>query len=309
MPALNWMPFVRRRTAALSVLAVAAVFCASQASAQTAAAGAPPRFEVASVKPVPASDRRMSLRGGPGTREPERLTWPTVSLIDVLTRAYGVSSEQISGPGWISTATYSISAKIPPHTNEADFRLMLQRLLEDRFHLEFHRSSKESTPYELVVAGQRPRMKQYVPATQDVGAALADSDAPHGPVEKDKEGFPVLPPGMPGVAVIGDGMYRGTYRLSMPDFIRELPMMVSLSTGAAMNARILDRTNLSGRYEFKLEFAMAPPASAGSAVDPGAGPSIFAALEKQLGLRLVKGKKTGLDVLVIDSIDKVPTEN
>jgi uncharacterized protein (TIGR03435 family) len=95
----------------------------------------------------------------------------------------------------------------------------------------------------------------------------------------------------------------------MADFVRELRMMVSLSTGANMNARILDKTGLTGRYEFKLEFAIAPPASADSAADPGDGPSLFSALDKQLGLRLVKGQKIDLDLLVVDSLDKVPTAN
>jgi uncharacterized protein (TIGR03435 family) len=244
------------------------------------------------------------MRGGPGTLEPERLTWPTVSLIDVLTRAYGVSSEQVSGAGWISSATYSIIAKIPPHTSEGNFRLMLQKLLKDRFHLVLHHSSKEFTPYELVVADKGPKIKPY--GKEDSTASSAS--ATHGPFEKGKDGFPVLPPGVPGGAFIGDGMYRGSYRFSIADLIRELPMMVNLSEGALMNARILDKTGLTGRYEFKLEFAVAPPLSS-DAKDSASGPSLFAALDNQLGLRLVKGKKISLDLLVIDNVDKIPTEN
>jgi uncharacterized protein (TIGR03435 family) len=171
-----------------------------------------------------------------------------------------------------------------------------------------HHSTKEFTPYELTVSGKGTKMRPYSSSPAD-SAAPPESGARRSPPEKDTGGFPVLPPDVPQLAFIGDGMYRGSYRLSMAELIREMRMMVSLSTGAETNARILDKTGLTGRYEFHLEFAVAPPSSSDAARGPANGPDLFAALEKQLGLRLVKGKKISLDLLVIDSIDKIPTDN
>jgi uncharacterized protein (TIGR03435 family) len=105
---------------------------------------------------------------------------------------------------------------------------------------------------------------------------------------------------------IGDGMVRGTYRITMAEFAKDLRLLLALSTGDSPNTRILDKTGLEGRFEYKLEFAQTRPSEAN---DPAGGPTLFSALEKQLGLRLEQGKKNNFDLLVIDHIDKVPTEN
>jgi uncharacterized protein (TIGR03435 family) len=126
-------------------------------------------------------------------------------------------------------------------------------------------------------------------------------------------------------------MVRSTNRLTMAQFADNLGVMVNESNGAGpMDAepRVIDKTGLTGKYEFKLEFAGSvpmpasvaavvaaarrgqQPADASGASDMGSGgPTLFTALEKQLGLKLVKGKRVGVDVLVIDHVDKVPTGN
>lgn len=95
----------------------------------------------------------------------------------------------------------------------------------------------------------------------------------------------------------------------MPDLASQLGMMVRLSTGFGQwSPRVVDKTGLSGTYEFRLEFGKASqPAGPANPTDPEGGPSIFTAVEKQLGLKLVGGKKVTLDVIVIDHIDRVPT--
>ncbi len=78
---------------------------------------APPlRFEVASVKPVAASSGGPGaniMRGGPGTSDPERITFISVTLKRLLMAAYGVEPDQVAGPGWLDSESYAIAAKVP----------------------------------------------------------------------------------------------------------------------------------------------------------------------------------------------------
>jgi uncharacterized protein (TIGR03435 family) len=106
---------------------------------------APPAFEVASVKQAAPSNGpvRSSMRGGPGTSDPGRITYTNVTLMSVLLRAYEVKSYQASGPDWLSSERYDIAAEIPPGATKEQFNLMLQRLLADRVHLALHHETKQ----------------------------------------------------------------------------------------------------------------------------------------------------------------------
>src|ERR1039458_4255070 len=129
------------RTTIGAVLA-ALVFWGS-ADAQTA--DRYPAFEVASVKPAPpvVEGTDYETHGGPGTDDPGQITYPHTWLGRVLMVAYGVALDQISGlPDWAETQAYSISAKIPPNTTKAEFNLMLQNLLAERFHLALHHETR-----------------------------------------------------------------------------------------------------------------------------------------------------------------------
>ena len=115
-------------------------------------------------------------------------------------------------------------------------------------------------------------------------------------------------------------MVRSRHRQSMADFARSLGASINESSGLERDAtrpRVTDKTGLAGVYEFTLGFAgivIVPGAvetsSGAGAGDPGeVGPTLFNAMEKQLGLKLVKVKNVAEDILVIDHADKVPTEN
>jgi uncharacterized protein (TIGR03435 family) len=318
----------------LILSACATLFTAAGAPAQAPQSGqaAPkPEFEVASVKPagpyVPGSN--LKVCGGPGTDDPGQFTYPRASLLDLLPMAYGVGVDQVSGPDWLTTEQYSIAARIPPNTTKDQFNLMLQNLLAERFHLALHHETRDFPVYELVVASGGPKMR---PSPPDPDAATA---APAGAGPRfDKDRFPVLPPGSPEVHAIANGMMRSTHRMTMAQFAAELGGMVSLSNGdstmgvgkGATVPRVVDKTGLTGKFDFTLEFTgsfripasvVAEMAARGgeqqpeaiAASDPGGGLSIFTALEKQLGLKLEKGKKASLDLLVIDHAHRVPTEN
>lgn len=315
-----------------SHLAVATVICSTMfgvvdAGGQTKTAAAPlPTFEVASVRPgVPGGS--YEPHGGPGTADPGRFTWQRVTLLNLLTRAYAVGADQISGPDWLATVYYSIAAAIPPNTTKEQFNLMLQDLLAERFHLALHIGTKEFPAYELVVARGGPKIKPLSPA--DVINALA---APLGAALQDdpKTGFPALRPGSPSSVVFGKGMVRSTNRLTMAEFAARLGPMVNLSNGVggfpmgSAVPRVVDKTGLQGKFDFTLEFAgslqlpaslrpprndaQPAPVSPTSNLD-GAGPSLFTALRQQLGLELRKVKPVSQDLLVIDHVDRVPTEN
>jgi uncharacterized protein (TIGR03435 family) len=232
-------------------------------------------------------------------------------------KAYGVGMDQISGPDWIQTERYSnmysVVAKIPPNTTEREFHLMLQNLLAERFHLTLHHETREFQVYSLLVAEGGPKMK---PSSPD-----ADAKAGQDQFRLDSKGFPLLRPGERVSTATGSGPLYGsvhsTHRQTMAQFAATLGPMVNMSNGEGIvrgsppPAHVVDRTGLTGEFDFTLEFAGAGfPANSplGTPADEWPGPTLFAALEKQLGLKLEK-TKAKLDVLVIDHADKIPTEN
>ena len=282
-------------------------------------------FEAASVKPAGPSVRGEmgGMRGGPGTGDPGRITIARATLTDLLARAYDVWPDQISGPAWLddrSAYVYRIDATLPPDTTAEQFRLMLQNLLAERFHLRLHHETKTRPGYELVVASGGPKLKKWDPA----------ANAAAGKFGVDGNGFPTLPPGASVGFVMPSGggaaAIRMAHRETMAMFCRGLGANIDMSNGAPIGgpqARVVDKTGLAGTYEFTLEFAgstgalgMMPSAPAVGepgmplASDPtGGAPDIFTAVEKQLGLKLVKVKDIPVDTLIVENADKVPTEN
>ena len=310
---------------ALAGAALAALMCWCSTAAQIA--DTHPAFEAASVKvaarPVSGADTRM--RGGPGTGDPGRIVYPYVSMDVLLIAAFGVNGDQISGPDWIwlPEEMYSVEATLPPNTTKDRFRLMLQNLLAERFHLVVHHATKEFPVFELAAASGGPKM---TPSAPDSAPAAAS------PVDVDQTGFPVLPPGSSALIIPHEGIVRGRFRITMSDFAQRLPPLIGLSSDAEVIGpgvtlpRVVDKTGLEGKFDFTLEFAGSlrlpaavaiaqaaargdQPSGASEASEPAGGVSLFTALEKQLGLKLVKGKTASLDLLVIDHIDRKPTEN
>jgi uncharacterized protein (TIGR03435 family) len=262
-------------------------------------------FEVASVKPGgPTALGQRSRHGGPGTLEPSRVTFTNVPLSYLLSQAYDVWQDQVSGPAWLSGYDghrYTIVATMPPTTTKGPFQVMLQNLLKERFQLRMHREQQTRPGYELVVAEGGPKMEEWMPGTGPSKIhPRFDSASPRGLI--------FLSP-MEG----GRGPLRIYRRDTMEGFCRGLGAHINMSNGVSFGgpqARVVDRTGLTGIYEFVLEFSgvFSPgPGADGIASDPG--PTIFHALEKQLGLKLRKIKEVPVEVIVVDHADKVPTEN
>lgn len=286
-----------------------------------------PTFEAVSIKPAPPFDITYRTdyrdRGGPGTNDPGQVTYPMTNVFALLLRAYGVKPDQIIGPASLTAANYYVVAKIPPNTSKDQFNSMLRNMLADRFHLALHRETRSFPAYALVIAKGGPKI---APSPPEADAPPSEQELFPGKMQIGQDDFPVLRPGGSQTTAYYDGIARGTFRITMAEFAEFLGPYVRIPTGSvgysALGAtpRITDRTGLTDKYDFKFEFAMAPqsqrPQLNGESEEPQStlespfhAPNILTALEKQLGLKLEKGAKVDLDVLVVDHVDKVPTEN
>jgi len=280
-------------------------------------------FEVATVKPAPPLNGgpvAIGMRGGPGTNDPGRVTYNGVPLILLLQNAYGVKRYQISGPSWLDTERFDIVAKVPDGATKEQFNIMLQNLLVERFGIAFHRETKEFPLYELSVAKNGPKLKPAAPAP--AGVSETATGEKQGPPPIGKDGIPQLPAGRPNAIMM---MRPGQMRIvaTMQPLQRLADML-----GNQLGSPVIDKTGLRGNYDFKLEFAVEPgqglpglppppppppggdagPAKGGFASDPSDAPSLFNAVQEQLGLKLEK-RKGPLEVLVIDHAEKTPSEN
>ncbi len=252
-------------------------------------------FEVASVRVTtrePGKPLRITFRGGPGTDDPGRATFENFSMSNLINVAFSTDFNHVSGPDWMmGPAMFSIEAKVPEGTSKEQFGVMMQNLLRERFHLAYHYEKKEATTYDLVVAKNGPKFKEAGPPPDaPAGPPPARGRATIGP-----DGFPVLPAGR------GMAMMNNVARMRQDKTMEQLAGMLSAQVGSPVG----DATGLTGKYDIGLYWSTRRLA-ADAGDDPG--PTIFDALQEQLGLRL-QAKKETIDVLVVDHVDKTPTEN
>jgi uncharacterized protein (TIGR03435 family) len=265
------------------------------------------------------------MRGGPGTPDPGQITYNNVTVKNVLMNAYGVKGFQISGPGWLDSERYDIVAKLPRGATKAEFMVMLQNLLAERFKLTLHREKKDLPMYALVVGKSGPKLKESVDDPAPKGGGPADGPlADRGKIAMGKDGFPVLPPGSGGRGATAMVMMNGNARMtasgqSMAGLSEMLSNQLALP--------VVDMTGLTGKYDFTLSFApeglagmrlpagLPPPPGEGepgmpaaSAPDAPSNPNLITALQEQLGLKLEQ-RKGPVDLLVIDHLEKAPIEN
>ncbi len=269
-----------------------------------------PAFEVASVKP--AVRNPAGGRGSPGASDPTQITYAGIPLQFILLRAFDVMSYQIAGPEWLSNEQYDLRAKIPADASREQIPAMFQTLLAERFGMKFHHETRDLPAYELVVAKGGLKMKESS-GTADLPPeqkSQGDGKPPLLVTTKDKDGLVQLPAGRKGAFVvgIGGGRMRFSARMQSADEIAKLLV------GRA-GRPVVNKTGLLGIYDFNLDFsttnalAPGPEPSSGSPLPEAKddAPPFLMAVES-LGLRLV-AVKIPVDVVVIDHIEKVPTEN
>jgi uncharacterized protein (TIGR03435 family) len=262
------------------------------ASAVVASVAAVPAqvFEVASVKPNKSGTTSVSMRMQPGGR----LNLLNVTVMDVIRFAYAVQPFQIEGgPSWLESDRFDVLAKVEgeiaplPPGQVGPVQLMTQNLLAERFKLKAHRETKEAAAYALVHARDDRKLgKQIVASDVDCVAVLRAMMA-------GGRGGP--PPGSGGpqcrLSTAGPGNVRGT-----DVSIWQLAQLLSVQ----LQRQVVDRTGLTGVFSFELSFA------ADQVNDPDR-PSIFTALQEQLGLKL-ESQRAPLEMLVIDSVER-PSED
>jgi uncharacterized protein (TIGR03435 family) len=289
----------------ITVLAFGAAFAQS--------GDASPTFDAASVKasaPVaPGRGIRVRMGGGPGTKDPGRINWENVALTNVVMQAFDVWLYQISGPDWMSGARFDIAATIQKDATKEQFRVMLQNLLAERFKLKAHREKREMAVYSLVVGKNGPKMKESAEDPAPKPGTEAAAAPRSGPVkmEKDEEGFSIIP-GMRGAYTY---MTTLNGRTRMRAGQETTPQLATMLTGQ-LGRPVTDATGLNGKYDFVLTYTAAgraTPSPDGSTAisEADSGADIVGAMQ-QIGLKLEQ-KKGMIDRLVIDHVEKVPTEN
>jgi uncharacterized protein (TIGR03435 family) len=271
-----------------------------------------PTFEVATIKPsAPQEMNRIMMRerGGPGTPDPGQYSAENQPLSRLLMRAFGVHSYQIAGPAWINSERFDVTAKVPPGTTKEQFQTMLQNLLAERFKLKLHKETKESQVYALVVGKGGVKMKE----APKLDPAEAADQPPPGPPQMGKDGRPVMSKGGRGMM-----MMMGPNGLKMQGARTSLPQLADFLSNQ-VGRPVFDETGLQGDYEFTLEFSpeglamggmgkMPPPGGGPEGASSESGPTLFTAVQEQLGLKL-DPRKGPVDLIVIDGGDRNPVEN
>jgi uncharacterized protein (TIGR03435 family) len=285
--------------AVASIVAVARVraqsFSAPAGSVPAPDPNVPLYFEAATIKPSdPKAPPGSGIRRQPGGRF-STINAPARMLI---TFAYQVQGFQlVGGPSWLSDARYDIVAKmdgdpppVVPGTGADHMMLATRTLLADRFKLKMHRETREMEIYALVMA--RPGGKPG-PALKPAGdACKAENFAGRGAPTPGG-----LPPPVCGIQN-GPGRIRfGGYPLSL----------FASSVSNQLGRFVIDRTGLAGNWEFEMTYTPElrgnlPPGVDAPPIDPN-GPSLFTAVQEQLGLKF-ESTKGPVDVWVIDSIEK-----
>jgi uncharacterized protein (TIGR03435 family) len=266
--------------------------------AQTAAASTP-AFEVATIRPSDPSKSAASLMMSNDKFETEGQT-----LKSILKFAYNLNlggNQQISGgPAWVGTAKFDITAKedaetvaalqkLPREERVEKFRVMVQDLLAERFKLKVHHENKELPVYAMAVAKSGVKMTPVAAVPVATGGSA-----------------PARPQGS-GIRRMGAGQMQGIN--TTPELLANV-----LGSQPEIGGRmVLDKTELTGKYDFMLKWT--PDAGMGGTGDAGAspagadasGPGLFTALQEQLGLKL-DATKGMVDTIVIDSVE-MPSEN
>ena len=281
-------------SSALLMLPCAAAFVRAQNPVEK------PKFEVASVRENTADDGKIMIGIQPGGR----FNAVNVPLWDLIRQAYAVQRTQLVGaPDWAESARYDIVAKAegdiqgtPPGGPAGPLNFMLQDLLEDRFKLRAHRETREMAIYALTLAKADGKLGAGLrPSTVDCAAMRGRG----GRMGLPPGAFPPVERPQCGMRVAPNQVVAGGASLT------QLTQMLSQFTQRI----VIDRTGLKGGFDIDLTFTPErmpqgppPPGAPPITIDPN-GPSLFTALQEQLGLKL-ESERAPVDVLVIDHVER-----
>ena len=290
-----------------SKMLCAFVVCLSAAAA-FGQAGDKLSFEVASIKPAPQQPMnqiRIGMQADGGM-----LRYTNVSLKDCIRVAYKVKDFQIEGPEWLGNTRFDITAKFPAGATQDQLPEMLQALLTERFKLTLHKDSQDRPIYAMVVGKNGPKLKP---------AEVQTDNAANPPAAGPPSAGTALRPGGP--------VPRGNMMLMMdPSGMHFKAAAVTLAQLAEAISRFTERpvqdmTGIEGQYEFDMTFTpevtrgmprmMGPPPGAGGdrpADAPAERAESIVDAVQHYGLKM-EPRKSAVDILTIDHIERTPTEN
>jgi uncharacterized protein (TIGR03435 family) len=260
-----------------------------------------PQFEVASIRPTEPGPETWQKIGVHIDGAMVRCV--ALSLRDYVGMAYNVKTAQISGPAWLGDAKFDVSAKLPDGATRVQLPEMMQALLAERFKLEFHRESKELPVYALTPGKGPLKLKESAPD--------AEAPAPTGNVDVTVRGA-----NNGSVVSLGGGSSITSTRGTVEGKRVTIRQLLD-SIERYLDHPAVDMTGLNGVYDVTIQYSLDELRNvlrtSGSSVTipdaaadqfPGSIPRSFEAL----GLKL-EARKAPLDILVIDRMEKMPTQN
>jgi len=279
-----------------------------------------PAFEVATIKPVSTDYLNTAIQAGQMphtgvTIDKTRIDMGYQTLAQLIVRAYEVAPFQIAGPDYLKTERFDILAKLPSGATEDQVPQMLQALLAERFELTVHKETKELPIYALVIG--KNGLKSMKPATAEEqtpepqeGDRINNTPIGKMIMRQTKNGGVAFMPGI-GVMNVSSGPNGEHIEMSNLTMSRLAQLLMSGS-----DRLIVDKTGLKGSYQVAFDEPMNSPgpqpagggegSSAGSASSPALNP-MFQAVEA-IGLKL-ESQKGPVEMLIVDHIEKTPTEN
>ena len=245
------------------------------------AADADPAFEVATIKP---SDPDVQARGA--RVQDSNINLRNLTLTEIVRNVYDVHPNLLIGlPAWASSQKFDITGKpdVPGQPNQDQLKIMLRKLLADRFQFKFHKDQRELPVFSLSVVKSGAKITRNEAKADGKNEAKNDTS---------------------GVIFRGQGSVL-LNNLSMDEFCKMLQ-------SAALDRPVVNQTKLEGKYTFSLvwtpeQLVAATANQAPAALRADAPPDIYAALQQQLGLK-VDATKLRVEVLVVDKFEK-PSEN
>lgn len=315
------------RVLAFAATTILVLTNAAQVMAQPQAQSAPPNapvfeYEVASIKPSPPPSGNGGFMMGLRYTD-DGFAAENYSLLLLVQTAFGVSKERISGlPDWVSQVRYDIQAKmdsaaadelkkLDPNQLKLVRQQMLQALLADRFKLTLHRETKDLPLYTLVIAKNGPKIQESKPDDTPAGG----SSAPSGPSAPKGSTFSAGPDGK-AVGLKGGASQITFGRGGARTASAKKGSMASLASSLSeiLGRPVFDKTGLTGKYDYSLKWTQddsqlqtfskgGPGDSPSPDLSDSGGPTLFTALQEQLGLKLESGKGP-VEIIVIDHIEK-----
>ncbi len=239
-------------------------------------------FEVVSIKPAPKGNNIGLMRDGKMhyNVDDARVDFGAIELMNILVAAFELPYDQVKAPDWTTDARYDVLGKIPAGATKKQVPQMLLAMLEDRFKLQYHREQKILPVYDLKLGDGKPKMKESVAGENEQGAHACN----------------------------GGGDHRICHHVTMDDLAQSLTSMVRMMRNVGSNAEwvldrpVIDATGLKGEFDFEIGFGPIR----GNPSDQMVKTMMQGV--KDLGLKLESGKQA-FDFVIVDHLERVPTEN